>query len=154
MTSSSPLSPEPTRRLAIVTCMDCRIDLHAALGLELGQAHVLRNAGGTVTDDVIRSLAISQRKLGTREVLVIHHTGCGMQGINEDGFRAELQADAGVAPPWSLEGFDDLEEDVRQSVRRVRQSPFLPHRGQVRGYILDVNTQGLREVDLSEDADE
>ncbi|HET9718997.1 MAG TPA: carbonic anhydrase [Solirubrobacteraceae bacterium] len=150
----SPLSPEPSRHLAIVTCMDCRIDLGRALGLELGQAHVLRNAGGAVTDDTIRSLAISQRKLGTREVLVIHHTRCGMQGVSEDDFRAELQRDSGLAPGFAIEGFADLEEDVRQSVRRVRHSPFLPHRGQVRGYILDVDTQELREVELPEDADE
>jgi carbonic anhydrase len=150
----SPLSPQPSRHLAIVTCMDCRIDLGRALGLELGQAHVLRNAGGVVTDDVIRSLAISQRKLGTREVLVIHHSGCGMQGVSEDDFRAELQRDAGVAPSFAIEGFPDLEEDVRQSVRRVRNSPFLPHRSQVRGYVLDIDTQELREVELPEDADE
>jgi carbonic anhydrase len=150
----STLSPQPSRHLAIVTCMDCRIDLGRALGLELGQAHVLRNAGGVVTDDVIRSLAISQRKLGTREVLVIHHSGCGMQGVSEDAFRTELQRDAGVAPSFAIEGFADLEEDVRQSVRRVRRSPFLPHRTQVRGYILDVDTQELREVELPEDADE
>ena len=148
------LSAEPTGHLAIVTCMDCRIDLERALGLAPGQAHVLRNAGGVVTDDVIRSLAISQRRLGTREVLVVHHSGCGMLGISEDGFRAELLRETGVAPAFAIEGFADLEEDVRQSVRRVRQSPFLPHRTRVRGYILDVDTQDLREVELPEDADE
>lgn len=150
----SPLSREPTRHLAIITCMDCRIDLERSLGLELGQAHVLRNAGGTVTEDMIRSLAISQRRLGTREVLIIHHTDCGMLGLSEDEFRSELQRDTGLAPPFAAEGFHDLEEDVRQSVRRARHSPFLLHRGQVRGYVLDVETQELREVDLPEDADE
>ena len=149
-----PLSPEPSRKLTIVTCMDCRIDLQAALGIEIGEAHVLRNAGGVVTDDVIRSLAISQRKLGTREVLVIHHTGCGMQTISDDGFRAELQRDTGVAPHFAIEAFSDLDEDVRQSVRRVRRSQFIPHRGRVRGYVLDVDTQELREVELPEDSDE
>jgi carbonic anhydrase len=150
----SPLSAEPSRRLAIVTCMDCRIDLEAALGVELGEAHVLRNAGGVVTDDVIRSLAISQRKLGTREVLVVHHTRCVMQTITDDGFRAELQQEIGVAPPFAIEAFTDLDEDVRQSVRRVRRSEFLPHRGRVRGYVYDVDTQELHEVELPEDADE
>ena len=147
-------SAEPSRRLAIVTCMDCRIDLRAALGVEVGEAHVLRNAGGVVTDDVIRSLAISQRKLGTREVLIVHHTRCGMQTITDDGFRAELQQEVGVAPSFAIEAFTDLEEDVRQSVRRVRRSQFLPHRGRVRGYVLDLDTQELREVELPEDVDE
>jgi carbonic anhydrase len=150
----NPLSPEPSRRLAIITCMDCRIDLQAALGIELGEAHVLRNAGGVVTDDVIRSLAISQRKLGTREVLVVHHTRCGMQTITDDSFRAELQQETGVAPTFAIESFTDIDEDVRQSVRRVRRSEFLPHRGRVRGYVLDVDTQELREVELPEDVAE
>ncbi len=150
----TPLSPEPSRRLAIVTCMDCRIDLQAALGIEVGEAHVLRNAGGVVSDDVIRSLAISQRKLGTREVLIVHHTRCGMQTITEDGFRAELQQETGMTPPFAIEAFTDLDEDVRQSIRRVRSSHFIPHRGRVRGYVLDVDTQELREVELAEDADE
>ena len=152
--SVTPLSPEPSRRLAIVTCMDCRIDLETALGVELGEAHVLRNAGGVVTDDVIRSLAISQRKLGTREVLVVHHTRCVMQTITDDGFRAELQQEIGVAPPFAIEAFTDLDDDVRQSVRRVRRSEFLPHRGRVGGHVYDVDTQELHEVELPEDADE
>jgi carbonic anhydrase len=150
----APPSAEPSRRLAIVTCMDCRIDLEAALDIKVGEAHVVRNAGGVITDDVIRSLAISQRKLGTREVLIVHHTRCGMQTITDDGFRAELQQETGVAPTFAIEAFSDLDEDVRQSIRRVRRSAFLPHRGRVRGYVLDVDTHELREVELPEDADE
>jgi len=142
----APMSPQPSRQLAIVTCMDCRIDLAAALGLKLGEAHVIRNAGGAVTDDVIRSLAISQRKLGTREVFLIHHTKCGMQTITEDGFRAELHDDTGMSPPWAVESFEDADEDVRQSIRRVQSSPFLPHRDAVRGFVYDVDTAELREV--------
>ncbi|HEU4392574.1 MAG TPA: carbonic anhydrase [Solirubrobacterales bacterium] len=137
---------EPSRRLAIVTCMDCRIDLSAALGLELGEAHVLRNAGGIVTDDTIRSLAISQRKLGTREVLVVHHTDCGMEKISDADFRAELEADSGVAPDFPIGAFADVEDSVRESVRRVRESPFVPHRDAVRGFVYDVETHRLREV--------
>jgi carbonic anhydrase len=132
--------------MAIVTCMDCRIDLAAALGLQVGEAHVIRNAGGVVTDDVIRSLAISQRKLGTREVMLIHHTKCGMQTITDDGFRAELLAETGMTPPFAIESFADVEEDVRQSVRRVRSSPFVPHRDQVRGYVYDIDTHTLTDV--------
>jgi len=144
--AAGPLGAQPSRRAAVVTCMDCRIDPAAVLGLEPGEAHVLRNAGGVVTDDVIRSLAISQRKLGTREVMLIHHTGCGMQTLSEDGFRAELLADTGIEPPFAAESFTDLDEDVRQSIRRVRHSPFLPHRDQVRGFVLDVDTRQLREI--------
>jgi carbonic anhydrase len=140
------LSAAPSRQMAIVTCMDCRIDLAAALGLQVGEAHVIRNAGGVVTDDVIRSLAISQRKLGTREVMLIHHTKCGMQTITDDGFRAELLAETGMTPPFAIESFADVEEDVRQSVRRVRSSPFVPHRDQVRGYVYDIDTHTLTDV--------
>jgi carbonic anhydrase len=140
------LSAEPQRHLAIVTCMDARLDVFAALGLGHGEAHVLRNAGGVVTDDVVRSLAISQRRLGTREVMLIHHTECGMQTITDDGFRAELQEATGVAPAFAIESFGDVDEDVRQSIRRVRSSPFLPHRDAVRGFVYDVDTHRLREV--------
>jgi len=136
----------PSRRLAIVTCMDSRLDVFAALGLEHGEAHVLRNAGGVITDDMIRSLAVSQRRLGTREVMLIHHTDCGMQALTDDGFRAELQEATGTAPAFAIESFTDLDADVRQSVRRVRRSPFLLHTGQVRGFVYDVDTHGLREV--------
>jgi carbonic anhydrase len=136
----------PSRRLAIVTCMDSRLDVFAALGLEGGEAHVLRNAGGVITDDVIRSLAISQRRLGTREVMLIHHTDCGMQTLTDDGFRAELQEATGVAPAFAIESFVDVDADVRQSLLRVRSSPFLAHRDRVRGFVYDVDTHGLREV--------
>jgi carbonic anhydrase len=144
------LDVEPQRRLAIVTCMDSRLDVFAALGLGNGEAHVLRNAGGIITDDVIRSLAISQRKLGTREVMLIHHTDCGMQKITDDGFRAELQESTGVAPAFAIESFGDVEADVRQSILRVRQSPFLLHREVVRGFVYDVDTHRLREVEAPE----
>jgi len=144
------LEVEPTRRLAIVTCMDSRLDVFAALGLSGGEAHVLRNAGGVITDDVIRSLAISQRRLGTREVMVIHHTDCGMQKISDDGFRAELQAATGVAPAFAIESFEDVEADVRQSVLRVRRSAFLPHRDSVRGFVYDVDSHALREIAVEE----
>jgi carbonic anhydrase len=140
------LDVAPRRRLAIVTCMDSRLDVFAALGLGDGEAHVLRNAGGVITDDVIRSLAISQRLLGTREVMLIHHTDCGMQKLSDDGFRAELLADTGVAPSFAIESFKDLDSDVRQSIQRVRRSAFLPHRDAVRGFVYDVDTHRLREV--------
>src|SRR6516162_1664503 len=140
------LDVRPTLNLAIVTCMDSRLDVFTALGLETGQAHVLRNAGGVITDDVIRSLAISQRRLGTREVALIHHTDCGLQLITDDGFRAELQDATGMAPWFAIESFTDVDADVRQSLLRVRNSPFLPHRDAVRGFVYDVSTGLLREV--------
>jgi carbonic anhydrase len=140
------LDVHPARALAIVTCMDSRLNVFDALGLEVGDAHVLRNAGGVITDDMIRSLAISQRLLGTREVLLIHHTDCGMQRLSDEGFRAELQADTGVAPEFAIESFTDLDDAVRRSILRVRQSVFLPHRDRVRGFVYDVDTHRLREV--------
>jgi carbonic anhydrase len=140
------LDLRPSLRLAIVTCMDSRLDVFAALGLEDGQAHILRNAGGVVTDDVVRSLAISQRLLQTEQVMVIHHTDCGMQKITDDGFRAELQADTGMAPSFAIESFTNVEADVRQSVARLRHSLFLPHRTHVRGFVYDVDTHALSEV--------
>jgi carbonic anhydrase len=140
------LDVRPSRELAIVTCMDSRLDVFAALGLGNGEAHVLRNAGGVITDDVIRSLAISQRLLGTREVMLIHHTDCGMEKISDDGFRAELREQTGVAPAFAIESFDDVEADVRQSILRVRRSAFLPHRESVRGFVYDVDDHRLREV--------
>lgn len=146
------LDVRPSRRLAIVACMDSRLDVFAALGLGGGEAHVLRNAGGVITDDVIRSLAVSQRKLGTREVMLIHHTDCGLMKLTDDGFRAELQQDAGVAPSFAIESFVDLDADVRQSILRVRRSPFLPHRDAVRGFVYDVDTHALREVEAGEGA--
>ena len=126
--------------------MDSRLDVFAALGLQDGEAHVLRNAGGVITDDVIRSLAVSQRRLGTREVMLIHHTDCGMQTLTDDGFRAELQEATGVAPAFAIESFSDVDADVRQSILRVRRSPFLLHRDRVRGFVYDVDTHALREV--------
>jgi carbonic anhydrase len=140
------LDLRPSRKLAIVTCMDSRLDVFAALGLGDGEAHILRNAGGVITDDVIRSLAISQRRLETREIMLIHHTDCGMQKITDDGFRAELQEATGVAPAFAIESFTDAEADVRQSILRVRRSDFIPHRDLVRGFIYDVDTHRLSEV--------
>jgi carbonic anhydrase len=140
------LDVAPSRQLAIVTCMDSRLDVFAALGLGDGEAHVLRNAGGVITDDVIRSLAISQRLLGTREVMLIHHSDCGMQKISDDGFRAELQKETGVAPAFAIESFQDIDADVRQSILRVQRSTFLPHRDAVRGFVYDVDTHRLREI--------
>ncbi len=140
------LDVRPRRRLAIVTCMDSRLDVFAALGLRHGEAHVLRNAGGVITDDMIRSLAVSQRRLGTREVMLVHHTDCGMLSLSDDGFRAELQEATGVAPAFAIESFSDLDADVRQSVLRVRRSPFLLHTGQVRGFVYDVDSHAMREV--------
>jgi carbonic anhydrase len=137
----------PSRRLAIVTCMDSRLDVFAALGLGDGEAHVLRNAGGAITDDMIRSLAISQRRLGTEAVMLIHHTDCGMQQITDDGFRAELQEAAGVSPAFAIESFAEVDADVRQSILRVRRCEFLPHRDDVRGFVYDVDSHRLREVE-------
>ena len=144
------LDVRPRRRLAVVTCMDSRLDVFAALGLQDGEAHVLRNAGGVITDDVIRSLAVSQRRLGTRAVMLIHHTDCGMQALTDDGFRAELQEATGVAPAFAIESFTDVEADVRQSVRRVRRSPFLLHTDLVRGFVYDVDSHRLREVEVAD----
>lgn len=144
------LDARPTLQLAVVTCMDARVNVLAALGLRDGQAHVLRNAGGVVTDDTLRSLAISQRRLGTREVMLVHHTKCGMQTITDDGFRAELQEATGVAPAFAIESFSDLDADVRQSILRVRRSGFLLHRDLVRGFVYDVDTGLLREVHVDD----
>jgi carbonic anhydrase len=140
------LDVRPRRRLAIVTCMDSRLDVFAALGLRDGDAHILRNAGGVITDDVIRSLAVSQRRLLTREVMLIHHTDCGMQSLTDDGFRAELQEATGLAPAFAIESFTDLDAAVRQSILRVQRSPFLLHRDLVRGFVYDVDDHRLREV--------
>ena len=136
----------PARRVAVVACMDARLDPQALLGLDLGDAHVIRNAGGAVTDDVVRSLAISQRLLGTREIVRVHHTDCGMLTFTDDEFRQAVEADTGIRPPWAAEAFADLEADVRQSVARVVASPFIPHRDAVRGFVYDVSTGALAEV--------
>ena len=140
------LDIRPSRGLAVVTCMDSRLNVFEALGLSEGQAHVLRNAGGVITDDVIRSLAISQRRLGTRAVMLIHHTDCGMQTLTDDGFRAELREATGLSPSFAIESFSDLDADVRQSLLRVRRSSFVAHRDLVRGFVYDVGTHRLREV--------
>jgi carbonic anhydrase len=140
------MGARPVLRVAVVACMDARIDLHAALGLELGDCHTFRNAGGVVTDDTIRSLTISQRALGTRSVILVHHTGCGLQTLTED-FRHELEMEVGQRPAWAVEAFRDVDQDVRQSMQRVRTSPFLPHTDDVRGFVFDVTTGLLREID-------
>lgn len=140
------LDIKPCRQLAIVACMDSRLDIFAALGLQEGEAHILRNAGGVVTDDVVRSLAISQRRMGTTEIMLIHHTDCGMAKITDDGFRAELQRTTGMAPAFAIESFSDVEADVRQSIVRIRRSLFLLHRELVRGFVYDSDTGALREV--------
>ncbi|WP_394434880.1 beta-class carbonic anhydrase [Streptomyces sp. SGAir0957] len=139
------LSARPAAQVAVVTCMDARLDLYGALGLQIGDCHTMRNAGGVVTDDVIRSLTISQRALGTRSVLLIHHSGCGMEGLGDE-FRQELEQEVGQRPNWAVEGFADVEQDVRQSIEKVRTSPFLPHTDDVRGFVLDVHTGELREI--------
>ena len=136
----------PKLGLAIVTCMDARIDPVRTFRLEPGDAHVLRNAGGVVTDDVIRSLLLSQRLLGTRAVMLIHHTRCGALGLQEEAVKADLQKEVGMHPPFALEGFADLDAAVRQSMARVRHSPFLPQRNAVRGFVLDIDDGRLREV--------
>lgn len=139
------MDARPVLRVAVVACMDARLDLHAALGLELGDCHTIRNAGGVVTDDVIRSLTISQRALGTRSVVLIHHTGCGLESLTEE-FRQDLENEVGQRPTWAVESFRDVEQDVRQSMQRVRTSPFLLHTDDIRGFVFDVTTGLLREI--------
>jgi carbonic anhydrase len=136
----------PARGVAVVACMDARLDVHKILGLEEGDAHIIRNAGGVITDDEIRSLAISQRLLGTREIILIHHTDCGMLTFSDDELKAQIQDDVGMKPHFALESFSDLEEDVRQSMRRIQASLFIPHKESVRGFIYEVETGRLREV--------
>jgi len=145
-TFDGPLPLPPARGVAVVACMDARINVYAILGLAEGEAHVIRNAGGAVTDDVIRSLAISQRLLGTREIVLIHHTECGMLTFTDDEFKAAIQEDTGIRPPWAAEAFGDLDTDVRQSIARIKASPFVPHRDAVRGFVFDVATGKLGEV--------
>ena len=136
----------PARKLAIVACMDARLDVFSVLGLEPGDAHVIRNAGGVVTDDVIRSLVISQRLLGTREIMLIHHTDCGMQTFTDDELRDAIETETGHRPPFAFQPFKDLEQDVRDSIARLQASPFIPHRNQIRGYIYNCTTGRLTEV--------
>ena len=143
-TGSLPMPP--SRHVAVVACMDARLNVYGILGLADGEAHVIRNAGGVVTDDGIRSLAISQRLLGTREIILIHHTDCGMLTFTDDDFKRSIQDETGIKPSWAVEAFGDLDEDVRQSIARIKASPFVPHKDAVRGFVFDVATGALNEV--------
>jgi carbonic anhydrase len=136
----------PARKLAVLACMDARLNPYGILGLREGDAHIIRNAGGVVTDDEIRSLAISQRLLGTEEIILIHHTDCGMLTFTDDEFKRSVQEDVGIKPQWAAEAFSDLDEDVRQSIARIRASPFIPHKDSVRGFVYEIETGRLREV--------
>jgi carbonic anhydrase len=143
--NSGDLPLPPARKIAVLACMDARLNPYGLLGLKEGDAHVIRNAGGVVTDDEIRSLAISQRLLGTEEIVLIHHTDCGMLTFTDDEFKRSVQDDVGIKPEWAAEAFSDLDEDVRQSIARIEASPFIPHKN-VRGFVYDVHTGVLREV--------
>jgi carbonic anhydrase len=140
------LAVPPARKVAVIACMDARLNVYGLLGLQEGDAHVIRNAGGAVTDDAIRSLAISQRLLGTEEIILIHHTGCGMLTFTDDEFRRSIEDETGIKPAWAAESFTDLDRDVRQSIARIKASPFLPHKDHVRGFVYEVETGRLREV--------
>jgi carbonic anhydrase len=141
-----PLPLPPSRGVAVIACMDARLDVYQILGLALGEAHVIRNAGGVVTEDEIRSLAISQRLLGTREIILIHHTECGMLTFTDDEFKAGIEQETGIKPSWAAEAFGDLDDDVRQSIARIKASPFVPHTDAIRGFVFDVTTGKLNEV--------
>ena len=143
-----PLPLPPSKHVAVVACMDARLDVYRILGINEGEAHVIRNAGGVVTDDVIRSLAISQRLLGTKEIILIHHTDCGMLTFTDDDFKRAIQQETGIKPTWSAEAFPELEEDVRQSLRRIDASPFVTKHGSLRGFVFDVSIGKLTEVTL------
>ncbi len=143
---TGPLPLPPAKNLAVLACMDARLNVYGILGLDEGEAHVIRNAGGVVTDDEIRSLAISQRLLGTQEIILIHHTDCGMLTFTDDDFKRSVQDDTGIKPEWAVEAFPDLDEDVRQSIARIKASPFIPNTDQVRGFVFDVATGKLNEV--------
>ncbi|HZY64384.1 MAG TPA: carbonic anhydrase [Rubrobacteraceae bacterium] len=143
---SGDLPVPPAKNVAVVACMDARLNVYGMLGLEEGDAHVIRNAGGVVTDDVTRSLTISQRLLGTREIVLIHHTDCGMLTFSDDEVKQQIQDEVGIKPEFALEAFSDLEEDVRQSIRRIQASPFVPHKDNVRGFVYEVESGRLREV--------
>jgi carbonic anhydrase len=140
----------PAKGVAVVACMDARLHVSRMLGLEEGDAHVIRNAGGVVTDDEIRSLSISQRLLGTTEIILIHHTDCGMLTFKDDDFRHQVEEETGVRPEWAVETFGDLDEDVRQNIARIKASPFIPHKDSVRGFVYEVDTGRLREVSVRE----
>src|SRR5262244_1526565 len=143
---SGPLPMPPSKQIAVLACMDARLNVYALLGLSDGEAHVIRNAGGVVTDDEIRSLAISQRLLGTREIMLIHHTDCGMLTFTDDEFKRSIQDETGIKPHWAAEAFGVLDEDVRQSIARIKASPFIPHTDAIRGFVFDVATGKLNEV--------
>jgi carbonic anhydrase len=145
-TFSGPLPLPPSRNVAVLACMDARLDVYRLLGLGEGEAHVIRNAGGVVTDDEIRSLAISQRLLGTKEIILIHHTDCGMLTFTDEDLLGAIERETGVRPTWSCEAFSDLEDDVRASIKRITDSPFIPERDAVRGFVFDVATGRLTEV--------
>ena len=136
----------PGKKVTVLACMDARLQVYEVLGLEVGDAHIIRNAGGVVTDDAIRSIAISQRLLGTEEIVLIHHTDCGMLTFTDDQFKADIEKDTGIRPAWSPESFPDLDADVRQSIKRIKASPFIPRKDAVRGFVYDVHTGALREV--------
>ncbi len=142
------LDVAPSRKMAIVACMDARMDIPSMLGLRNGEAHIIRNAGGVVTDDVIRSLCLSQRALGTEEIVLVHHTNCGVSGLDESALKLELEDEVGVKPPWSFEAFGDPHRDVRQSAQRLHMSPFLPNKNHISGFVYDVGTGLLERVDL------
>ena len=143
---TGPLPLPPSQHVAVVACMDARLNVYAILGLKDGEAHVLRNAGGVITDDEIRSLAISQRLLGTTEIILIHHTACGMLNVTDDSFKQSIEDDTGLRPPWAVEAFTDVEEDVRQSRARILASPYIPYKNDIRGFVFDVATGQLNEV--------
>ena len=143
---TGPLPLPPSRHIAVLACMDARLNVYALLGIADGESHVIRNAGGVVTDDEIRSLAISQRLLGTQEIILIHHTDCGMLTFTDDAFKEAIRAETGVRPPWAAEAFPDVEDDVRQSLARIANSPFIPIKDSVRGFVFDVATGRLNEV--------
>ncbi|HSF99159.1 MAG TPA: carbonic anhydrase [Ornithinibacter sp.] len=143
---SGPLPLPPSKHVAVLACMDARLDVYRALGLNEGEAHVIRNAGGVVTEDEIRSLTISQRLLGTTEIILIHHTDCGMLTFTDDDFKESIRAQTGLRPSWAAEAFPDVDDDVRQSIARLHASPFIPHKDSVRGFVFDVATGRLHEV--------
>ena len=144
--SNCDLPMPPGKHLAVVACMDARLNVYALLGLREGEAHVIRNAGGVVSDDVLRSLVISQRLLGTREVILVHHTDCGMLTFTDDAVKADIEADVGLRPHFALEAFSDLERDIRQSIARIKASPFVPNKDSIRGFVYDVRSGALQEV--------
>jgi carbonic anhydrase len=143
---TGPLPLPPAKHIAILACMDARLDVYRVLGLNEGEAHVIRNAGGVVTEDEIRSLAISQRLLGTVEIILIHHTDCGMLTFTDDEFKQAIHEEVGVKPPWAAESFKDLDTDVRQSIERIKRSPYIPVKDSIRGFVFDVTTGKLNEV--------